>query len=153
MYNLIKNHFVAQHTVNSWLLLHWLSMHDHNKIFNTAVGIFFVYCCIFGEHLAVLSLCLTVAVSVFLVHSSVCNMKTLNTLPFLCFLQNGWKWKKVVLSIKQNLELIKKVERRESAANLVREYSIGVQTAVDINWNKRKWEECAGDIVVLVLPN
>ena len=64
--------------MNSWLLLHWLYMHDYNKIFNTAVGISFAYC-IFSEHLAALSLCLAVAGSVFLVHSSVCNMKTLNT--------------------------------------------------------------------------
>ena len=33
----------------------------------------------------------------------------------------------------------------QCAGNLVREYSIDVQTVVDINWNKRKREEFARD--------
>jgi hypothetical protein len=33
----------------------------------------------------------------------------------------------------------------QSAYNLVRDYSIGIQTVVDINLNKRKLEEFARD--------
>lgn len=55
------------------------------------------------------------------------------------------QWKKIVLAMKQNLELIEQVENGESAATLARAYAIGVQTVVDIKKNKRKLEEFVGD--------
>jgi len=58
-------------------------MHDHNKSSIQQLRSFFEYLCIFGEHLAVLSVCLAVGVVVvvivFRAHSPVCNMKTLYT--------------------------------------------------------------------------
>ncbi|XP_017773308.1 PREDICTED: tigger transposable element-derived protein 2 [Nicrophorus vespilloides] len=48
------------------------------------------------------------------------------------------KRKKIVLTIKQKLELIRKFESGESTTKLANEYCIGTQTVRDINKNKAK---------------
>jgi len=53
--------------------------------------------------------------------------------------------KRVVLTIKQKLQLIEEFEKGESATKLAEKYGIGVQTVRDINKNKRKLEEFARD--------
>jgi hypothetical protein len=48
------------------------------------------------------------------------------------------KHKKIVLTIKQKLQLIEKFENRESATKLVKDYEIGIQIVRGIKNNKMK---------------
>lgn len=63
------------------------------------------------------------------------------------------KRKKIVLTIKQKLELIERFEKGESTTELAQDYGIGVQTVRDIRKNKTKFEEFVGDCESIAGPS
>lgn len=79
-----------------------------------------------------------VVVSVFLVNKSTHNIvyNFANIRNFCCTLQNGWKMEESLLTIKQNLELKRKL--KEGNPNHAREYSIVVQKSLKLG-KTNKW--------------
>jgi len=73
-------------------------------------------------------------------------------LPFLCYLQNGWKWKKVVFSIEQMLELIQSWERGICSYSCQGVYHWCTDSCGDKLKQKEAWRVCKRLLVVLVFP-
>jgi hypothetical protein len=64
------------------------------------------------------------------------------------------KYEKVVLTVKQMLELIEMFENGESATILAKDYGVGIQIVCDIKINKMKLMEFVGTVIMaLDLPN